>query len=367
MPAADGASTAGLDASPGEAKRSGVGGAVENVSASRWTLFGYLRAQLAVVQNDPNVAFVGRDDGFALQHARLGVRGRPAPRVEVELSLDGAVDEREVNAPNGELRVGLRDARVELDLGAGWTARVGRFEIWFDPDGAPDPDRPFIDRALPSRGVRATEGWQTQGLPPGRSLGVAARWSAAAAEGAPPPLALELAAQNGADEFASGNDNDALALSVAARAEARLGWAQLAGRWNPRTEGDQPFRQEETDLQASLGVGTILGPVRLAAGAVLVRTTFATTGGPSQRSWGAHGQGLATVPAPWPLEVGYRFAILDPSSLVLTDRLMEHTLGAVLALPTWRLRLLLNATHAVEQDQRELTNDRLEALLEVRL
>src|SRR5438067_13625364 len=36
-----------------------------------WEPFGYLRLQYKVVQNDPNVAFVGRDDGFELQNARI--------------------------------------------------------------------------------------------------------------------------------------------------------------------------------------------------------------------------------------------------------------------------------------------------------
>src|SRR5688500_15620079 len=40
-----------------------------------WEPYGYLRIQAGVVQNDPNVAFVGRDDGFELQNARVGVRG----------------------------------------------------------------------------------------------------------------------------------------------------------------------------------------------------------------------------------------------------------------------------------------------------
>src|SRR4051812_257803 len=40
-----------------------------------WEPFGYLRMQYRVVQNDPNVAFIGRDDGFELQNARIGVRG----------------------------------------------------------------------------------------------------------------------------------------------------------------------------------------------------------------------------------------------------------------------------------------------------
>jgi hypothetical protein len=312
------------------------------------------------------------------------VRGQLSPRASFAVSFDGAVDEREkVNVPNGRLRVGLRDAFAELGLAPSLRLRAGRFEIWFDPDGHDgDTARAFVDRALESRGVRATEGWQTDGLPPGRSLGVALRWqpgrsaeagadgadgAAAASDDPAPRWAVELAAQNGADEFASNNDNDSPALSLAVRAHAALGWAQLAGRWNQRTEGALPFRQDETDLEGSVALGGAAGPVTAAAGAVLVRTTFPTTGGPAQRAWGAHGQALVQLPVRASLQAGYRFAILDSSSLVLTDRVMEHTAGVVLALPALRARLQLNATHAVEQADRALSNDRLEAALEVSL
>src|SRR5215470_845204 len=69
--------------------------------------FGYLRMQYIAVQDDPNVAFVGRDDGFELQNARIGARGTYGPRVSFALSFDGAVDERaQVNTPQGKLGVG---------------------------------------------------------------------------------------------------------------------------------------------------------------------------------------------------------------------------------------------------------------------
>ena len=47
-----------------------------------WQPFGYLRLQYLAVQNDPGVLFVGRDDGFELQNARLGVRGALRDRTE---------------------------------------------------------------------------------------------------------------------------------------------------------------------------------------------------------------------------------------------------------------------------------------------
>src|SRR5262245_55676512 len=47
----------------------------EVASRFTWEPYGYLRLQYIVVENDPNVEFVGRDDGFELQNARVGVRG----------------------------------------------------------------------------------------------------------------------------------------------------------------------------------------------------------------------------------------------------------------------------------------------------
>ena len=41
----------------------------------RWQPVGVLRLKTALVQNDPNVQFIGRADGFSLQNARVGVRG----------------------------------------------------------------------------------------------------------------------------------------------------------------------------------------------------------------------------------------------------------------------------------------------------
>lgn len=357
---------------------------VEGRPSVEWEPFGYLRAQWAGVQQDDDVAFVGRSDGFSLQNARVGVRGALGARVRFELSLDGAVDERErVNTPNGRLRVGLRDAFVDLrelapeliPLPVALSLRVGRFEAWFDPDGYDgDTERAFVDRALESHGVSATEGWETSGLPPGRSIGVAAHlrfWPKRDGGALDEALQLrgEAAVMNGAGEFASGNDNDALALSAALRlVKPERGWLQAAVRRNPRTEGDLPFQQEEVDTAFSLGGGVSLGPVTVAGGGVLQYTRFSTTGGPRQRAWGAHGQAMVRVlKGARPLDAGYRFAALDPSSLVVTDRLMEHTAGLVLGLEALRARLQLNVTHAVEQEARQLSNDRAELLLELQL
>lgn len=332
-----------------------------------WQPFGYLRMQYRIVQNDPNVAFVGRDDGFALQNARVGVQGT-YDRMRFVVALDGAVDERvHVNVPEGRLRVGLRDAYLDVAVAGALRTRGGYFETLVDPDLDTDVQRAFIDRPIESRGIRATEGFEASGLPPGRSLGAALRRDPGIpAAGA--ALGFELAVQNGAHEFASDNDNDtpAVSLSVLARF-AGDSWVVASGRFNRRTEGELPFRQDEDDLQGALGARLALGPITVGAGAVVQRTMFPTTGGPDQDAYGAHGQLLVQVPGTLPLAVGYRFGVLDPSSLIVTDRVMEHTAGAVLAVPSHRMRLQLQVSHVVEQAARALSNDRAQLAAEVSL
>jgi hypothetical protein len=342
------------------------------IAKLRWQATGLLRLKVGYVQNDANVAFVGRSDGFELQHARVAVRADYQSKLAAVLSVEGAVDERSrANAVNGELRVGLKDAFADLALGndvAGLTIRTGRFAILMDGEEyAGINERAFVSRALVSRGVRPTEGWEARGLLPGRSLGLAFRMEPPrAASGV--AIGFEAAVQNGADEFASSNDNDAVALSASLLVQLpERGHLIAAVRYNPRTVGQLPLRQNETDIQGAISANASVGPVRLAAGGVVQRTAFDTTGGLAQIAWGAYGQAMYIVQLTSPLGLGYRFNILDSSSLVLTDRVMEHTIGATLDLPTFKSRLQLNVTHAVEQDDRTLSNDRVEAVMEVSL
>ena len=336
-----------------------------------WQPFGYLRAQYIAVQDDPSVAFVGRDDGFQLQNARIGVRGELDRRVAFVIAFDGAIDERtQVNTPQGKLGVGLRDAFADVAIAGKLAVRAGFFQAVVDPQAlVADTARELVDQPIESRGMRPTEGFQTAGLPPGRSIGAAIRLDPGPPADGGVGLGFELAVQNGADEFSSNNDNDKPAVSAAVIARLSRGWLMAAARYNPRTVGDLPFRQDENDLQGTAGLRLWLGPVALDGGVIVQRTTFPTTGGPSQDAYGGHVQAMVALPASLPgassLWVGYRFGILDPSSLVVTDRVMEHTVGAVLGLPRHRMRLQLQLVHVVEQAARELRNDRAQLAAEL--
>jgi hypothetical protein len=337
--------------------------------------FGFLRMEYIAVQADPNVQFVGRDDGFELQNARLGVHGRYGDRIAATLAFDGAVDERaQVNSPQGTLGFNLRDAYADASVAGQMVVRAGYFLPLVDPEAlVADTSLEFVDYPIESRGVRATEGWQTPGLPPGRSLGVALHLDPRSMLGSPvavngPQFGFEVAVQNGADEYSSNNDNNDPAVSITALVRwPHDSWLMVAGRYNPRTIGTLPFRQDETDYQGTAGARIEVGPLAFGGGLVLEHTTFDTTGGPAQDAYGGHAQLLVRIPIALPLQVGYRFGILDPSSLVTTDRVIEHTIGAVLAVPSYRVRFLMQVVVPVEQAARELANDRFQVAGELTL
>lgn len=334
-----------------------------------YRLIGYLRLEGSVVSDDPDVEFVGRNDGFRLQNARVGVVGSWRKRLRVQLSADGATDERDnPNDVEGTLRFALKDAFVDLVLAPQLVVRVARFKIHFDIEEETSPSRRgFVEAALSSRGVFATEGFETPGLAVRRSIGVALG-SEALIDTPALSLGYEVAAQNGNGELDAANDNDALAYSAALFATVAGGaslWA--AGRYNRRTEGELPFRRTEDDFEAATGARLQTGLVRATAQLLYRRTRFPTTGGPDANAFGVHAEALVKVPGAPFLEAGYRYSLLEPSDLIPSDRVQEHTAGVNLELARYRSLIQLDVTHTVEQAGRELDNDRIEGLFQISL
>jgi hypothetical protein len=361
-----------VEEAPPEAPLEVEPAAIERASEAGFAfrLYGFLRLKGGIIADDPNVAFVGRNDGFVLQNARVGLAGGYGKRLAFRISADGAVEERAgANATEGTLRFALKDAFLDLHLVPALTVRVVRFEPIFDIEEiVPYTERAFIDRALESRGVPATQGFETPGLSPGRSIGVAARSDRLLGLG-PFDLGYELAVTNGNGELESQNDNDLPAYSAALFATWGRSVLFVAGRQKSRTVGELPFRQTEDDFAGAAGARLLIGPIDLAAQAMVRHTNFPTTGGPAENSAGAHAQ-LAIgfgLGAHLRLAPGYRYAIYDPSDLISTDLVQEHTFGATLSMLAVPLRLQANYTHAVEEAQRSLSNDRFELAFEVAL
>ncbi len=325
-----------------------------------------LRLLASAIRNDPDVAFVGRSDGFRIQNARVGASGVWSDWVMLRLSAEGADDERDdPNALRGTLRFALLDAYADLVLARAATLRLGRFAILYDLEEHTSPaERPFARKALPSRGVRATEGFETRSLGVGRDLGVGLR-----AERAIPLEALdlgyEIALQNGAGELASANDNDRVALSGAAFAHHERGLGFVAVRYNTRSQGELPALRTERDLGVAGGLSLESSRARGGAQVLFERTTFPTTAGPARYAFGASAHVLVSVTRD--VELGYRYAVLDPSDRLPATVVQEHTAGANVQPAEIPLRFQLNVTRPVEQAGRSLRNDRLEIVAEVAL
>jgi hypothetical protein len=325
-----------------------------------------LRLLGAVMRNDPEVAFVGRNDGFRIQSARIGARAAWQDRITLRMSAEGADDEREApNAIRGTLRFALEDAYADVELASAATLRLARFAIVYDLEElTPPSERAFVDRALPSRGVRPTEGFETRGLGLGRDLGVAVRAERAATIGHV-ALGYEVAVQNGAGSSASTNENDRVALSAAALARGPGLRSFVGVRHNTRARGELPALRTEVDVGVAGGLEVQRDRVRGAAQVFFEHTRFTTTSGPSRRAYGAHAQLL--VEAAEGIELGYRYAILEPSDRIAASIVQEHTAGLNVAPRDLPVRLQLNVTRPVEQAGRSLRNDRLELVAEVSL
>ncbi len=333
-----------------------------------YRLIGYMRMEAAFVQDDETTEFVGRNDGFRLQNARLGVEGSWHDALKIRLSADGAIDERDdPNETKGTLRFALKDAYGELALSPRFHLRVGRFQANFDIERGTSPSkRSFARRALSARGVAPTEGFETEGLAISRNLGVAFLGEFPLA--ATSKVGFELAVQNGNGESDAVNDNDALAYSASVYARLRDAiTAFTSARYNRRTQGDLPFRRTEDDIDFATGVRTSTSAVRATVQLLFRRRKFPTTGGPVENALGVHAEALLRIPSMRWLEAGYRFSLLDPSDLFPSDKIQEHTIGVNIFAPKWRSVLQINGTHAIEQSGAVLDNSRIEAVVQVSL
>ncbi len=336
----------------------------------RYRLIGYLRLEGVFVQDDPNQQFVGHSDGFRLQNARVGLQARWRERVTFRFTADGANDERaNPNETEGKLVFALKDAYADVHMSKRFDVRIARFRPVFDIERLTSPSRRgFVRRALSSRGVHATEGFEKPGITVLRTLGIAFRSPNLNWVGGPLEVGFEVAVQNGNGSEDAGNDNDALAYSAALFAKLKSWFSVIgAARFNPRTEGELPDQRNEEDIEVALSGRIEAGPFRGTAQALSRRTTFDTTGGLARNAVGFHAEALLSIPrANW-IEVGYRFSLLEASDLDPSDRLMEHTAGANINWPGARGRFQLNATHVVEQGGRALDNSRIEAAIQVSL
>ena len=143
------------------------------VKADGVEVSGYVRARYGMVlEGDDGPDFVGINDGFFLDNARLIVNARKGA-LDAVVSIDGAVDRRAAaNTAQGQVDVGLKDAWVGYAVADALKIQAGQFKPPFDAEELQSTRSMFfIERAVESRGVRGVEGYNVEGLSLPRQAG----------------------------------------------------------------------------------------------------------------------------------------------------------------------------------------------------
>ena len=320
----------------------------------RWN--GYVRMILEAIENDERSEFIGRNDGFKLANARLGLRAGTG-NFYTYISVDAAAGERETfNDPNQELAVRPRDMFLRYRLAEFASITVGRFKAPYDLGQLEATAfRVFIDLPLESRGVLPTQGLQVEGMGQGRQLGAMIHRDRLGLDPDGFDLGYALALTNGRTLGLAFNDND----RVAAFGRVSAYWADvfqlnLAGFLDNRTVGTLPDLFDEDVRGAEVSALIQAGGFSLEGQFLYHHIGFDAPGRPNVEAIGAHGQ-LAYAYGGF--QVAYRFAYYDPINT--DDSVTEHTAGLAYSAPALPLRFILNGTLAVEDSSIRVDNNRL--------
>jgi hypothetical protein len=341
--------------------------------------FGYVRIGYEAVQDDDRFDFIGRNDGFVLDNARLGMIASIGEQLSMAISMEAASDiQAGNNQPIGEIDVRLRDGFLRWDPFRFVGIQAGQFKAPFAAEELRSTsDLVFVSRAVGQEGVLPGRGFEEIGVAVDRQLG--------AMLSSPEPLTiwkkyagsyyLMVANGNGDNELLNDNDN----VAVYGRGELHyddlltIGGAFLV---NTRTEGELPNQSDDEDTGYAADILMTPFGLEVFFQFVELKTEFETVPEAldrTQRAW--HVQVGYDFETPWVnIMPGYRYAVLDPYADVdgATDGLdLEafkvgyHTIGARFLHPKLPLGFFVNYTFTTEDDPRKLDNNRLQLLAQV--
>jgi hypothetical protein len=342
--------------------------------------FGFIRVSYENVQDDPNTQYVGRNDGFVVQHARVGFEGsNDESGLNWRISLEGASDLRNrLNTPSAEIDVRLRDAFMRWDPVSFIGIQAGQMKAPFSQEELRGtPDLLFSNRAVGVEGVLPGRGQQTPGIEIDRQVGVMISPDDPIEfgnSGFGVAYYLMVANGNGANQTL--NDNDS--LGFVGRLE--FVWDDIllfggAASYNPRTEGNLPNLYEENDLAIAGDLLFTFKGIELFGQYIQSTTSYPTVSAEDRRQTAWHAQaGYRINAGPISITPGYRYATFDPfandaegNPTLENLELQYHTMGLRFFHPNPRLGLsaYANYTITVENETRQLDNNRFEALLQL--
>jgi hypothetical protein len=355
---------------------------VKNEYVAMWPRL-RLRAGYEFVQADPEVLYVGGNDGFFLDQARVGADANVKDLAHLRITFDGAslLPGSAPNQPVTPLVDAVRDAYVAWTPGWYLNVIVGQQVMPSDLEGGDiDQTLPFTRRSVVSSGVRAGHGYAVQGLSPSRQLGVVVGNGDGASIG-PALIEYKLGISNGNGQNIHGNDNKLpaayLRLGAGYEDVVKVG---VGGRFNPRTVGTLPNLYTETDAVGFADVMAHVLGFELVLVGIARQTSFTTLvpdpTDPAGQETALGAVAWISVQEPFGFSLfgfapGYRISYYDPSSAFLTDQLLENTIGVRWNVPVEALPLsvFLDFTILTElgDGARDLSNNRVTALFQLDL
>lgn len=361
---------------PPPAPESGEG-KQDRKSEGPWELgvYGYLRAGYDWTHPDDRYAFVGQNNGFVLDSARLGAQGRNREYGLVfRVSIEGASDVlSSPNTPLGSLAVRLRDAIARWDPIPWVGVQVGQFKAPFQEEELRGTqDLMFASRAVGVEGVPPGRGFQVNGVTLDRQLGV--MLSPVEPIGKKDGLRVAYYAMvmngNGSNQLLDDNGR----VGIVGRGEveyARYVRAGVALFRNDRRVGEPPNLYNEEDLGLTADLGVKVSGFELFGAVTRLRTVFPTVGTAARVQLAFQGQAAYRIDlGPMFVAPGYRYAYFHPwqeggNAGFDQQRLQHHTIGVRAGGARLPIQGWLNYTFTAEETGRALSNDRLELLGQV--
>jgi len=352
----------------------------------RWSLGigGYLRPRYTNIQNDPDVDFVGRNDGFAAGDARLTLLGELDSGIGFQFQVDGAVEKpQSLQSPIADIRLQMKSTFAFYRPFDELRISLGQFKPPYDVEElTSNSDLLFVTESIPSRGVQNVEGYNVEGLSLSRQVGLRIDgepfyFLADGDEASGPGVSASLAVTNGQAANRNLNDNDRMAYY----GRGNLHWGeyvQLGGAYyyNDKTIGERP------DLVDVARSGWTADLTVDAYGVTAIASYLSRTEDPFQNADTDEGeltssgyQAQLAYEEPFiGLQPAYRFAFYDPSSSYGGDSpgaepiehtRTFHTVGLNYNSKSYPLRLMFNYTITQEGEPRDLKNNRFDALLQL--
>ena len=336
-------------------------------------VFGYLRIGYDHTAKDSRYDFVGQNNGFVLDNARVGLDGAYLPYgIRFRIAVEGANDERSApNTPIGSLSVRARDAFARWDPWDYGGIQLGQFKApWQEEELRGTNTLLFPNRSVGIEGVLPGRGFQTDGIQLDRQLG--AMISPAKPIGGDVAVSYYFMVMNGNGPNQLLDDNGK--LGVVGRVElgifdyVRVG----AGAFhNERRVGTPPNLYDEEDFGITGDLSVKVQGFQAFGYVTRLKTTYPTVGTSARVELAFAGQAGYRFELPsWFIMPAYRYASFNPWQSGGGDgfdsfKVQYHSFGVRAGLNKLPIQAWLAYTLTQEESGRKLDNDRLQFMGQV--